>query len=88
MASLVNILSNIFAPQQSTPAISVPAISTTTSSNPFSNNPFVNYNGNRFSSATYAKNQPVKGGSLPATTTANKILSDKDCLSKFNYYFH
>ena len=62
MASLVNILSNVFAPQQSTPAISAPAISTTTSSNPFSNNPFVNYNGNRFSSATYAKNQPVKGG--------------------------
>ena len=60
MASLVSILSNVFAPQQSTPAISAPAISTTTSSNPFSNNPFVSYNGNRFSSATYAKNQPVK----------------------------
>ncbi len=62
MASLVNILSNVFAPQQTaTPAVTAPTV-TTTSGNPFSNNPFVNYNGNRFSSATYAKNQPVKGG--------------------------
>jgi len=59
MASLVNLLSNVFTPQQA-PVVSTPAI--TTSSNPFSNNPFVNYNGNRFSAATYAKNQPVKGG--------------------------
>lgn len=61
MASLVNILSNVFAPQQASAAISAPAVSTK-SNNPFSNNPFVNYNGNRFSSATYAKNAPVKGG--------------------------
>lgn len=61
MASLVNILSNVFAPQQTSAAISTPAISTK-SNNPFNNNPFVNYNGNRFSSATYAKNNPVKGG--------------------------
>ncbi len=61
MASLVNILSNVFAPQQSAPTIASPAISSR-STNPFGNNPFVSYNGNRFSSATYAKNQPVKGG--------------------------
>lgn len=61
MASLVNILSNVFAPQQTSAAISTHAISTK-SNNPFNNNPFVNYNGNRFSSATYAKNNPVKGG--------------------------
>lgn len=60
MASLVNLLSNVFAPQQA-PVVSAPAV-TGTSTNPFSNNPFVNYNGNRFSAATYAKNQPVRGG--------------------------
>ncbi len=60
MASLVNLLSNVFTPQQSQ-SVSAPTV-VTTSSNPFSNNPFVNYNGNRFSAATYAKNQPVRGG--------------------------
>lgn len=61
MASLVSILSNVFATPQTTPTVTMPSISTT-SKNPFSNNPFVNYNGNQFSSATYAKNQPVRGG--------------------------
>ncbi len=62
MASLVSILSNAFTPQQSA-QVSTHAISTVSSSNnPFSNNPFVNYNGNRFNSVTYAKNNPVRGG--------------------------
>ncbi|MBR5555372.1 hypothetical protein IKU74_05105 [bacterium] len=60
MASLVSILSNVFAPQQT--QVVVAPQQTSVSTNPFSNNPFVSYNGNRFSSATYAKNQPVKGG--------------------------
>ncbi len=62
MASLVSILSNVFGPQQSL-SVSTPAINTVSSnSNPFSNNPFVNYNGNRYNSVTYAKNNPVRGG--------------------------
>lgn len=62
MASLVSILSNVFTAQQS-PAVTAPTISTVSSNNnPFSNNPFVNYNGNRFNSVTYAKNNPVRGG--------------------------
>ncbi|MBO5435172.1 hypothetical protein J6A31_05050 [bacterium] len=60
MASLVSILSNVFAPQQAQ-VVSAPVI-TNVSTNPFSKNPFVSHNGNRFSAATYAKNQPVRGG--------------------------
>ncbi len=59
MAGLVNFLSNVFQ----SPSVNVTApVVRQTSSNPFSNNPFVNYNGNRFSSQTYAQNRPVKGG--------------------------
>ncbi len=62
MASLVSILSNAFAPQQSM-SVNTPTFTTVTSNNnPFNNNPFVNYNGNRFNSTTYAKNNPVRGG--------------------------
>lgn len=56
MASLVSLLSQVFAPtgtQVTTPVRS-------TSSNPYSNNPFVNYNGNNLNN--YAKNNPVRGG--------------------------
>ena len=56
MASLVSLLSQVFAPtgtQVATPVRS-------TSSNPYSNNPFVNYNGNNLNN--YAKNNPVRGG--------------------------
>lgn len=59
MAGLVNFLSNVFQ----SPSVNVTApVVRQASSNPFSNNPFVNYNGNRFSSQTYAQNRPVKGG--------------------------
>lgn len=62
MASLVSILSNVFA-QPSSVGMKAPAISTTSvSGNPFGNNPFVNYNGNRYNILTYAKNNPVRGG--------------------------
>ena len=55
MAGLVNLLSNAFkAPSVGTPAV----VQTST----YGNNPFVNYNGNNFSSQTYAQNRPVKGG--------------------------
>ncbi len=59
MAGLVNFLSNVFQ----APSVNVTSpVVKQTSSNPYSNNPFVNYNGNRFSSQTYAQNRPVKGG--------------------------
>lgn len=58
MADIVSILQKVFVP---TPMqTTVPVRSTTT--NPFGNNPFVNYNGNTYNSATYAKNNPVRGG--------------------------
>ena len=58
MPDIKSILQKVFvpAPMQTT----VPVRST--SSNPFGNNPFVNYNGNSYNSATYAKNNPVRGG--------------------------
>lgn len=58
MADIKSILQKVFvpAPMQTT----VPVKSK--SSNPFNNNPFVNYNGNNYNSATYAKNNPVRGG--------------------------
>ncbi len=58
MAGIVNLLSQVLTPVQAQPTVPV----TTRSSNPFDNNPFVNYNGHQYSSATYAKNKPVKGG--------------------------
>ncbi len=56
MASLVSLLSQVFAPANT--QVTVPVRST--SSNPYSNNPFVNYNGNNLNN--YAKNNPVRGG--------------------------
>lgn len=62
MASLVSILSNaIMQHTQPTAPVANKNI-TSISANPFGKNPFVNYNGNRFDSVTYAKNQPVRGG--------------------------
>ena len=57
MAGLVNILSNVFAPNVNgtSPVVQRP------SNNPYGNNPFVNYNGNRYNQY-YAQNKPVKGG--------------------------
>ena len=58
MANVVNLLSQLFTPsgvQTTAPVVSKPVGS-------FNNNPFVNYNGHRYNSETYAKNQPVKGG--------------------------
>ncbi len=56
MASLVSLLSQVFAPATTQTAVPVRSIS----SNPYSNNPFVNYNGNNLNN--YAKNNPVRGG--------------------------
>lgn len=56
MASIVNLLSQVFAPATTQVAAPVRSVS----SNPYSNNPFVNYNGNNVNS--YAKNNPVRGG--------------------------
>ncbi len=53
MASIVNLLSQVFLP---TPAQVTQPVK---SANPYSNNPFVNYSG---SYANYAKNTPVRGG--------------------------
>ncbi len=61
MADLVSLLSNVFTAQHAPATVSTPAVSTRTN-NPFSNNPFVSYNGNRYNSATYGKNTPVRGG--------------------------
>ncbi len=58
MANIVNLLSQVLTPMQvqtTTPVV-------TKSSNPFNNNPFVSYNGHRYDSGSYAKNNPVKGG--------------------------
>ena len=58
MASVVNLLSQLFLPasvQQTAPV-------TVRAAEPYGNNPFVNYNGHTYSSETYAKNKPVKGG--------------------------
>ncbi len=52
MAGIVNLLSQIFVPQQV--PVRTPAVN-----NPYGNNPFVNYKGN---SLNYAKNNPVRGG--------------------------
>lgn len=56
MASLVSLLTQVFAP--TTPQVTVPVRVST--QNPYSNNPFMNYNGNNLNS--YAKNAPVRGG--------------------------
>ncbi len=56
MASLVSLLSQVFAPSTTQVAAPVRSIS----SNPYSNNPFVNYKGNNLNN--YAKNNPVRGG--------------------------
>lgn len=56
MASIANILSQVFAPSQT--QVTAPVRATTTSS--YENNPFVNYNGNSMNQ--YAKNSPVRGG--------------------------
>ena len=58
MASVVNLLSQLFLPasvQQAAPVV-------TKSSERYGNNPFVNYNGHLYNSESYAKNKPVKGG--------------------------
>lgn len=59
MADVVNLLTQMFNPasgvQSTTPVVARPAA-------PYGNNPFVNYNGHQYSSETYAKNRPVKGG--------------------------
>ena len=58
MANVVSLLSQLFtAPSVQQTA---PVVTKTTQS--FGNNPFVNYNGHNYSSETYAKNKPVKGG--------------------------
>ncbi len=58
MASLVNLLSNVFqAPQVTSTA---PVIRE--ASNPYGNNPFVSYNNKSFNTQYYAQNRPVKGG--------------------------
>ena len=56
MASLVSLLSQVFAPVS--PQVTVPVRQTV--SNPYGNNPFMNYNGNSLNN--YAKNSPVRGG--------------------------
>ncbi len=58
MASVVNLLTQMFMPG----SVQTPAPVTHKTSNPYGNNPFVNYNGNQYESATYAKNKPVSGG--------------------------
>lgn len=58
MADIKSILQKVFVPSPMQTAVPVRS----TSSNPFGNNPFVNYNGNNYNSATYAKNNPVRGG--------------------------
>ena len=58
MANVVSILSQLFSP--STVQQTAPVVAKTTYSH--GNNPFVNYNGHNYSSETYAKNKPVKGG--------------------------
>ncbi len=58
MANIVNLLSQVLTPMQVKTAAPV----VTKSSSPFTNNPFVSYNGHRYDSETYAKNNPVKGG--------------------------
>lgn len=61
MANIMNILSNVFAANNRSTAVA-PISTKSISANPFEKNPFVSYNGQRFSSVTYAKNNPVKGG--------------------------
>ncbi len=56
MASIVNLLSQVFSGQSVT---TTSAVRSTTASS-MGRNPFVNYNGQ--SSNTYAKNAPVRGG--------------------------
>lgn len=56
MASLLNVLSNVFVPQTSQVVTPVQP----QSQNPFSNNPFVTYKGNTINN--YGKNAPVRGG--------------------------
>ncbi len=59
MANIVNLLSQVLMPSQvqtTAPVVMKP------SSNPYDNNPFVSYNGHQYSSGTYAKNNPVRGG--------------------------
>jgi len=56
MASLVSLLTQVFAPV--TPQVTAPVRQAV--SNPYSNKPFMNYNGNSLNS--YAKNSPVRGG--------------------------
>jgi len=58
MANVVSLLSQLFAP----PSVQVTTPVVTKTSTPYGNNPFVNYNGHNYSSETYAKNKPVKGG--------------------------
>ena len=59
MAGIVSLLTKVF-----TPAVTNTSLTTrvSTSSNPFSNNPFVSFEGSGYSTANYAKNNPVKGG--------------------------
>ncbi|MFI3299808.1 MAG: hypothetical protein R3Y28_00155 [Candidatus Gastranaerophilales bacterium] len=56
MASIVNLLSQVFSPAST----QVVAPVTQKPSSPYGNNPFVNYNGNSLNQ--YAKNAPVRGG--------------------------
>ena len=59
MANIINYLTQAFKAPVVQPNVQVKP---TTSSNPFSQNPFVSMKNTTASSATYAKNQPVKGG--------------------------
>lgn len=56
MASIVNLLSQVFSGQNVTTTSAVRSAYTSSAGR----NPFVNYNG--YSSNTYAKNAPVRGG--------------------------
>jgi len=58
MANVVSLLSQLFSStgvQTTAPVVSKP-------SNNYNNNPFVNYDNYQYSSESYAKNKPVKGG--------------------------
>ena len=58
MASLVNLLSNVFQAPQVTSTSPV----VREAANPYGNNPFVSYNSKNYNTQYYAQNRPVKGG--------------------------
>ena len=58
MANVASLLSQLLTPSKvhtTAPVVAKPV-------NSYSNNPFVSYNGYQYSSESYAKNKPVKGG--------------------------